>query len=96
MCVHIGDMTHIGHVHVPPPLLMGGLEEEEGGERHEALTLHLAKWSKVLFVLQNATAQPERRQDQGSTASNVSPLPLLFVNGRDQEVQDISDKCSCR
>ena len=54
---------------------------------HEALTLHMAKWPKVLCVLQNALAQ---RQDQGS-ASNVSPLPLLFVNlnGRDQEVQDI-------
>ena len=30
-----------------------------------------------------------QRQDQGN-ASNVSPLPLpLFVNGRDQEVQDM-------
>jgi hypothetical protein len=29
-----------------------------------------------------------QRQDQGN-ASNVSPLPLMFVNGRDQEVQDM-------
>ena len=36
VCVHIGDMTYIGHVHVPPPLLMCGLAEEEGGERDEA------------------------------------------------------------
>ena len=73
----VWSALHSGSIHSSSARRLSGAKAPRGFSWRAGA----AGWSRWMA----GTAQ---RQDQDN-ASNVSPLPLMFVNGRDQEVQDM-------